>query len=120
MTWFLLLSPSPGSICMEEKSSGLKTLIRTFCFDVLSNKADGPSLKHPGKCIPTGKVLVGNKPTPSLLHVCNMTSCSSKGSRAGSGIPELRTALLHTVQEGPSHLNCKNPKIYMGRKTSPE
>lgn len=27
---------------------------------------------------------------------------------------------IYMVREGPFHLNCKNPKIYMGCKTSPE
>ena len=111
MTWFPPLSQSPGSICVAEKSSGLWTLLTgPFGLTMLSSKGDGTFLKHPGKYIATGEVLIGNKPPPSFLHLRNMTFCSSKGSRAGNRIPGARTALLRKVQEGPFHLNCKKLK----------
>lgn len=77
---------------------------------MLSSKGSGTFLKHAGKYTGTGEVLIGSKPTPSFLHLHNMTFRFSKGSRAGNWIPRARTALLHKVWESPFHLNCKKLK----------
>lgn len=76
----------------------------------LSSKGDGTFLKHPGECIATGELLIGIKTPPSLLHLCNTTFRSSKGSRARNWIPGARTALLGKILEGPFHLNHKKLK----------